>query len=187
MKDQARGAIVKKTTDMRNFAVRSPVAMGLAGAIIGVAASRLIRSFKAGSRSELIEWSPADEKTGEAGSAIGELKDRAGDALEAVKDKVVATAKDVGEKLPSIDQVKGGVTGAYRWSTVEQPAVGGLVAAGIGLALGFLLPVSAKEKQALAPVKEKVVENLGELEDKVRDLTGRLDSQIAGESQRPKG
>jgi hypothetical protein len=183
MRDQARGAIVRKTVDMRNLAVRSPVAMGLAGAIVGVAASRLIRSLMSRTRSERIEWNPAEK---ESGSAIGEIEDRAGDALESVKDKLVATAKEVGEKLPSIDQVKGGVRGAYRWTTAEQPAVGGLVAAGIGLALGFLLPVSAKEKQALAPVKERVVENLGELEDKVRDLTDRLDDKIAGESKRPK-
>ncbi len=228
---QLGGAIVKKTTDMKSRAVRSPVVLGLAGALIGVAASRIIRAATAGSRKERIEWETDDDEVeardaGDAGvgervkrkardlkesasdkaaeiadevkGRAADLKDRASDAVAGAKDKVgrlageikdrvVETAGQVKDRLPSLETVKDRASSAYRWTTDEQPVVGGMIAFGAGMALGFLLPVSEREERVLEPVRHRAAENLGDLQDKVRELSDRLDEKIAGESERPQG
>ncbi len=208
MKVQLGGAIVRKTTDMKSRAVRSPVVLGLAGALIGVAAARIIRGATAGSRKERIEWETdgdepetrdkageiADELKGRAaalkdraGDAIADAKDKVGRAATEIKDRVVETAGQVKERLPSLETIKDRAGSAYRWTTDEQPVVGGMIAFGLGMALGFLLPVTEPEERVLEGVRHRAAENLGELQDKVRELSDRLDEKIAGESQRPQG
>jgi methyl-accepting chemotaxis protein len=215
VKVQLGGAIVKKTTDMKSRAVRSPVVLGLAGALIGVAAARIIRGATAGSRKERIEWeTDGDEpetwdNAGEiaaevkgraadlkdraadlkdrASDAVAEAKDKVGRAASEIKDRVVETAEQVKERLPSLDTIKDRAGSAYRWTTDEQPVVGGMIAFGLGMALGFLLPVTEPEERVLEGVRHRAAENLGDLQDKVRELSDRLDEKIAGESQRPQG
>jgi hypothetical protein len=56
--------MVKRTTDMRNRAVRSPLVLGLAGALVGTVAARVIRSLGEKRRTERIEWEPVEARTG---------------------------------------------------------------------------------------------------------------------------
>ena len=205
LKDQARDTMIKKTTDMKNHAVRSPFVMGVAGALLGAAAAKLIKGATAARREERVEWFHEDfagdgadvgvaqrlkERAGEVASEVkeraGELKDRAVNAVEATVDGVRKVAAEgteaVREKLPSAAEVRQGAGAIYRHATEEQPAIGGLIAVGVGLAIGLLLPVSQTEERALAPVKERAAENLGTLQAKVRELTEKLDEKIAGDA-----
>jgi gas vesicle protein len=197
---------------MKNQAIRSPLLMGLAGALLGMSAARLIRNATASKRRERIEWEPAWEDTGLAGRArhLGadvregvrdradevrqkavDLKDRAADAVAGARDAVSDGVSAIRERLPSTDEVRDRVGSAYRasrarvdsavrYGTIDQPAIGALLAVGVGAALGLLLPVSEQEERALAPIRERAVENLGLVEDKVRQMGDRLESKIAG-------
>lgn len=221
LREQARGAVIRKTTELKVQTIRNPIIMGAAGAIVGSVAAKVIRSTDTKHRRQRIEWEPAggmetegmdgmdkdhDNDSGngitqrvKAGAAqltdgikekarglkdkAVEVKDQAVEAAGQAKASVedaVAAARD---KLPSVDQVKEGASSAYRWTTEEQPIVGGLIAVGIGMALGFLLPVSNPEKKAMASVKQLASENLGTIETKVRELGEKLEDRIAGDRQ----
>jgi len=222
---QARTAVIKKTTDLKNRAIRSPIVLGITGAALGMAASRIIRAMTAKTKKERIEWEPlpdsrpADMATGivdetrgktaqlgdkaadvkdtavdkvtelkdKAVSKAAELKDKAVDVTHQVKDKAAAFVDEARTKIPVVaDDVKHAGERAYHYATDEQPALGGLLALGVGALLGFLLPVSDKEEELLAPLKEKAAKNLGELENKVGELGEKLGDKISGEREETK-
>lgn len=221
--------MIRKTTDMKNHAIRSPVVMGIAGAILGTVAARLIRGATAAQRKERIEWQPADGAGWAAGAEGGygndyeeyraeapgmadrarerasglkeraaelkddvrekaaDLKDRAANMVDDVRDKAVdlkdraaQRVADVRDRLPSAEELRGRATDAYRFATDEQPVLGGVLAMGVGMALGFLLPVSDREEQIVRPLRDRAADNLGQLDDKVRQLADKLDEKISG-------
>jgi hypothetical protein len=223
---------------MKNHAIRSPVVMGIAGAILGTVAARLIRGATAAHRKERIEWqttegrpyySPdarwaAGAEVGAdyeaysatagheaAGPSVGErvrekaadmkdrvagvaddVRDRAAGVVDDVRaravdvrDRAVHAMHDVRDRLPSGEQIRGGAQDVYRFATEEQPVLGGILAMGVGMALGFLIPVTDREERLVQPIKDRAVENLGHLDDKVRQLANKLDEKISGGQQQP--
>ena len=213
--------MIRKTTDMKNQAIRSPVVLGIAGALLGTVAARLIRGATAKQRRERIEWRPAEgashaargdahedyEAYGADGPGLGEraadlagdvkdkastlaadakhkageLKDRAAEVVDGVAERARQGVHEVRERLPSADEIRGKAQDVYRFATDEQPALGGVLAMGIGMALGFLIPVTESEERAIRPLKDRAAENLGHLDDKVRQLADKLDEKLGGD------
>lgn len=198
--------MIRKTTDMKNQAIRSPVVLGIAGALLGTVAARLIRGATAKQRRERIEWQPAgggavdseyasysaeSEATGlkeraaslagDVKDKAGELKDRAVEVVDGVAERARQGVAEVRERLPSTDEIRGKAQDVYRFATDEQPVLGGVLAMGIGMALGFLIPVTESEERAIRPLKDRAAENLGHLDDKVRHLADQLDEKLGGD------
>ncbi len=93
--------MVRRTTDMRNRAIRSPMVLGIGGAILGALAARVIRNMTANRREERIEWEPADayEYGYEAGGYYGNGDVGGREDREGLTDRVRARAGNVGHDL----------------------------------------------------------------------------------------
>jgi hypothetical protein len=174
---------------MKNHAVRSPVVMGIAGALLGTLAARLIRGATAGQRRERIEWQEEDrgpelkqraaELTEDVKEKAGELKDRAADAIDGVRDRASQGVAAVRGQVPSVEEIRSSASSAYRFATEDQPALGAILAMGIGMALGFLIPVSEKEGRVIAPLKQRAAENIGKLDETLHEAADKLEDRIA--------
>lgn len=188
--------MIRKTKDMKNRAIRSPILLGTCGALLGIGAARLIRSATAGSRKERIEWRPVEaegstvtERIEEGASTMVEgVKDVAGDIKERtietashLRERAAEVAGSVRERLPSGPEARRGARKVYRFATDEQPVVGAVFALCLGMALGFLIPVATRERKLLEPLKKQAVKSLGDVGEKVEEVGQRLGERIAGE------
>jgi hypothetical protein len=101
---------------MKNHAIRSPVVMGLAGALLGTVAARLIRGATARRREERIEWQPADHP-GWAGAAEGAYEEyhaESPDAGERVRERAAGVASTVRERATDLKDRAAGVVDDVR-------------------------------------------------------------------------
>lgn len=90
--------------------------------------------------------------------AASNAKERVADVASNAKGKVASVASNVREHVPSPSQVKEKGAAWYHQGVSEQPLLFAVGALALGMIASWLIPVSARERQLVAPAKQKVME-----------------------------
>jgi len=189
--EQAREKALNKTQEWKEEIVRSPMALGLIGGALGAAIGGALARNRRGSSfresrtaGEYGYGGPSrsrfDLGYGEIRSREGsdgagamrekiaggaqELKERAGDLVEGVRERI-PTAAELGQKAE------------------DNPMLIALGGIALGAIAALLLPVTRKERELLEPVKEKAGEAIGTLGNKVGESVQQAQQRIAGEQE----
>jgi ElaB/YqjD/DUF883 family membrane-anchored ribosome-binding protein len=119
----------------------------------------------------------------------GELKDRASERVSEVKDRLTGTASGMKDRMRSRaydlrDRIPG--SDELRWRAQENPAFWAVGAIAVGALFGLVLPVTERERQALAPAKEKLREAGEQAAHKVSDkVSEKMGTTGASQSREP--
>ena len=188
MKERAKEAAVQKSVELKNRIARSPVALGIIGGITTAGIAKLVMHPRQrngemhpregnGNGEMAREFEPDKPVVSEK---AGQLKEKAGALKEKAREKV----GNLRERMPSGEEVKTKVR-ALTARAGEEPIVTVLGALAIGAALGFLLPLTQRERRMLEPAREEISEKLESLStkvgDKVHEKVDELHEKIAGD------
>jgi ElaB/YqjD/DUF883 family membrane-anchored ribosome-binding protein len=125
--------------------------------------------------------SRAREKVEGLKSKAGELKEKAMHRVDNLRERIPSGA-EVKTKAKEMTRRAGDYAG-------EEPVITALGALAVGAALGFLLPLTRRERRVLEPAREQVSEKLqsfgSEMSDKFHEKMDALEEKIAGEGQHP--
>jgi ElaB/YqjD/DUF883 family membrane-anchored ribosome-binding protein len=103
----------------------------------------------------------AAEMKDRASEKVSEVKDRITGRASGMKDRMRSRAYDLRERMPGTDEL--------RWRAQENPAFWAFGAMAVGALFGLVLPITERERQALAPAKEKLREAGEQAAHKVSD------------------
>lgn len=143
------------------------------------------------------------------GRIVDDRKQRARNALQNVRDKVMGTASDlghgtghaahsVGDRASSVASAVG--EGAHaaastvgdaaqrapqviRRKSEGNPIAAGLIAFGVGMLVSSLIPASRREQELAAQVKEKAGEHSGVVKEKLGRVAGELREELREPAQ----
>lgn len=212
VKQKAKEAAVHKTVELKDKVVGSPAALGIIGGLAtAVVAKRVIahrdrdaRSFEDHTYYETRANVPQSGLENEAGGAVDDIKARVHDKLDdakhaagELKEKAARGVARVREHIPTRDEVKAKAhdvrvrAGEYATKASEyasrEPMLTALGALAIGAALGFLLPLSSRERRVLAPARDQVAQKLeslgGDVNERLQQKVDELHDKIAGDTQ----
>jgi ElaB/YqjD/DUF883 family membrane-anchored ribosome-binding protein len=112
------------------------------------------------------------DRAGEVKDRALEMKDRASERVSEVKDRLTGTASGMKDRMRSRaydlrDRIPG--PDELRWRAQENPAFWAFGAMAVGALFGLVLPVTEREREALAPAKEKLREAGEQAAHKVSD------------------
>lgn len=204
VKDRARDKARTTAIEVKDRTLDSPLAMSILGGLATYAIARLVTSRREAHRFEgeareqpyygygappTYGATPtygapppvpgAPEMSGAPGK-MEELKTSVGEKVEAARTKVSEKVEAVRERLPTREELRdkaSDVGGRARGIYEEQPMIAALGAIALGAALGFLLPVSRKERELIGPYREQASQKAEELLGEVRDrIEGRGDA-----------
>lgn len=197
LKQQAKEAVVRTTVKMKDKAMGSPLALGIVGGLVtaGVAKMLLNKRHRYSATGQYDEDfrveqadAPAREPKHQAARAVGAIKHTAKD----LKDRAVAQFEGITEHIPSAHDVKekaGQLLDRANHYAGEEPLVLALGAVAVGAGLGFLIPLTDRERHTLAPLREQVagkIESMStEVGDKVQSKVDELREKIVGEPPPP--
>jgi hypothetical protein len=108
------------------------------------------------------ETSKVDQLKGRA----SELKARASEKVEHLKERSHGMFGRAKEKMPSRDQLKSQAS-SWKYRAEEQPVALMIGAIVLGSLCAWLIPVSQRERQALQPAKQKMKETFDQVTEKV--------------------
>jgi hypothetical protein len=211
VKQKAKEAAVHKGVELKDRIADSPMALGIISGLATAAIARTVhrrrqhahevadqgwrerQQWRAGEEEADIEAEPVE--TGGRVEALKErIADKVGDVKHAVgklKDKGMRGVEGARSHIPSTEDVKAkarDITQRGRRFAADEPLITALGALAVGAALGFLLPLSDRERRALGPTREKVGEKLetlaSDMTDKVQAKTDELRDKIADEPDR---
>jgi ElaB/YqjD/DUF883 family membrane-anchored ribosome-binding protein len=168
LKTRVKGAVKEKAVDVKERTLGSPWPYAVAGglATAGIAKWILAR------REQRVE--PSAESYGYGGITAEEHLpegETGPGRMETLKEDLKAKAEHIKDKLPSGAELRQKAQVARERATdfaEEQPLVVALGAIALGAAVGFLLPVSRKERELIAPVKTQAGQRLQGVMDDVR-------------------
>jgi len=224
IRQHAKEVAVRKTVEVKNRVLDSPVALGIIGGLITTGIARLL---KGGRRSQ--EWQASygyapgyryapsmdagdfereglSERASQVGERLSEriedVKERAsetasrisaqvGDKAGELKQRASQAVETVRERLPSGEELRRGArdaTETVRHYVGDEPLIGALAAISVGAALGFLIPVSRREREVVGPYKERATEKLQamseQISEQLEEKVGQLEERIAGSEQK---
>lgn len=204
IKQKAKEAAVQKTVETKNRIVHSPMALGIIGGVAtAVIARKVLARHDRDVDSRFAEvWTEddLDHASGKNGT-VENVKARAHEKLDDVKqaagdlkDRAVRQVQGVRERIPSRQEVSAKARDVRDRATdyaTREPLVTALGAIALGAALGFLIPVSNRERRVLGTAREQVAQRIDTL---TSDVTAKLDDKvdelrdkIAGDSERVGG
>ena len=182
VKEKAKEAAVEKSVEIKDKVVSSPIALGIIGGFAtAVIAKRVIKRRQDQQPQGADERFEGETLSARASEQLDDVKHAAGD----LKDKAVQSVEHLREQLPSREDVKTKAREVKERTTAfasDEPLITALGALAVGAALGFLLPLSTRERRLLAPAREKVTEKLdllgAELDEKVHAKVDQLHDEI---------
>lgn len=191
--ERAKETALNKTNEWKEQVGTSPLALGIIGGTIGallgraLAKERRMRTYGSheprprsafagggGVRYDNVVETRHVDYDRDSGGGVGEkiadtaheLKDKAGDMVASVRDRI-PTVAEVGHKAD------------------ENPMLVALGGLALGAVAALLLPVSRKERELLEPVKERAGAAIESLGDKIGDGVEQAREKIAGQQERP--
>jgi len=146
------------------------------------------------------EWSRRGGGDNDSGNVVDKVKEKAGqvggavgDAVDNVKAKAGQVGDAVGEAVGSVKEKAGQVTyqarrradelrsqagGTFSRALQENPLPVGMVALGLGAAVGLLIPESEQEHRLMGQARDRFME---QAQDTAQDLTDKVKS-VAGQA-----
>ncbi|AKU92492.1 hypothetical protein AKJ08_2879 [Vulgatibacter incomptus] len=156
---------------MRLRASESPTALGLmgaaAGGLIGAMAARLMGARK---EEEGLTEHEAQLGGAPASERIAAARERASQRLTRAKERAAQRRGQVRERMTRARaQMPSGEELSARFQERAEEQLAGLLlgAVALGAAAAFLLPVSERERQAMAPARARAMEQLDKLGDQL--------------------
>jgi hypothetical protein len=179
VREQAKEAALRKTSEWKDQFALSPLALGIVGGALGAAIGSSIGKNRRTHFEEHRPW-PAEVEyrsrmrafdSGDQPRSPG-MGDRISEGAQDLKQKASDLVDDVRDRIPS--------STAVRQTAEDNPVLIALGGMALGALAALLLPVSSKERELLEPVKQRASEAMGELGDKVRETAGQAQETIAG-------
>ncbi|WP_406041827.1 DUF3618 domain-containing protein [Micromonospora sp. NBC_00898] len=130
---------------------------------------------------------------------VDDRKQRARNALQNVRDKVMGTASDlghstghtahsVGDHASSAASTVGDAAHrapqVLREKSEGNPLAAGLIAFGVGMLVSSLIPATRREQQVATQVKEKAGEHAGTVKEKLGEVASELKEELREPAQR---
>jgi len=119
------------------------------------------------------------EKAGQVGDAVGSavdnVKEKAGQVAGTVKDKAGQVAEQARQRAGELRSQAGGT---FSRALQDNPLPVGMVALGIGAAVGLLVPESPQEHRLMGEARDRFME---QAQDKAQELTDKVKS-VAGQA-----
>jgi hypothetical protein len=179
VREQAKEAALRKTSEWKDTFAQSPLALGIVGGALGAAIGSSIGKSR---RTQLHEYRPWSTEV-EYGSRTRGLYydeparspgmgERISEGAQDLKQKASDLVDDVRDRIPSATTV--------RHTAEDNPLLIALGGMALGALAALLLPVSNKERELLEPVKQRASEAMGELGEKVRETADQAQETIAG-------
>ena len=177
VREQAKEAALRKTSEWKDTFAQSPLALGIVGGALGAAIGSSIGKSRRTQNVGYRPW-PAEVEYRSRGFDYGEpsrspgMGERISEGAQDLKQKASDLVDDVRDRIPSATTV--------RHTAEDNPLLIALGGMALGALAALLLPVSNKERELLEPVKQRASEAMGELGDKVRESAGQAQEKIAG-------
>lgn len=129
---------------------------------------------------------------------VDDRKQRARNALQNVRDKVMGTASDlghstghaahsVGDHASSAASTVGDAAHrapqVLREKSEGNPLAAGLIAFGVGMLVSSLIPATRREQQVATQVKEKAGEHAGAVKEKLGEVASELKEELREPAQ----
>ncbi|MEV6706020.1 DUF3618 domain-containing protein [Micromonospora wenchangensis] len=127
------------------------------------------------------------------GRIVDDRKQRARNALQNVRDRVMGTASDLGHGTSHAAHSVGDRAAAaastvgdaaqrtpqvIRQKSEGNPIAAGLIAFGVGMLVSSLIPASRREQELAAQVREKAGEHGGAVKEKLGAVAGELTEEL---------
>jgi gas vesicle protein len=114
----------------------------------------------------------ARHSVGDSAHTVADKASQLGDKASQLGDRAGSAAQDLGESVRTAPR-------AVAQQTQGNPLAAGIIAFGVGMLAGTLLPVTDAERRAGQQVKE----NAGDLGDRAKQAVGELKDDLAGSAQ----
>jgi len=112
-----------------------------------------------------------------------QVKGRTGDVAGSAKDTVGSAVSSVSDAASSVGDAVTGAPQVVKRQTQGSPLGAGLVAFGLGMVIGSLVPATEQEKQLAARAQDKAT---GPLQEKAKELAGNLQGSVQESAQQVK-
>ncbi|MEV0940288.1 DUF3618 domain-containing protein [Micromonospora wenchangensis] len=127
------------------------------------------------------------------GRIVDDRKQRARNALQNVRDRVMGTASDLGHgtshaahsvgdraaaAAPTVGDAAQRTPQVIRQKSEGNPIAAGLIAFGVGMLVSSLIPASRREQELAAQVREKAGEHGGAVKEKLGAVAGELTEEL---------
>jgi hypothetical protein len=196
IKDRAKEAVKYRAVQAKDRTLDSPILLGILGGLATAAIAKLIKNRRIEAEPLFDEGygfydtsplpsepAPEPRRTEELrerlSSSVESVKGRVGQVKEAVTEKIGGSMHAMREKIPSGAELRQSVS-------EQNPMILGLGAIALGAALGFLLPVSERERNLVSPyrqqVKDTVQAKVDDLKERVESIPETIEGKILGKT-----